>query len=49
MICSKCGKKIPTGTRYVIGKRGGTYHVSCGSELKSKCYAYTKGTFRHVK
>lgn len=52
MICSKCGDKIPPGTRYVIGNRGGIYHVSCGSELKSKAYGWTKGKkkpYRYVK
>jgi len=52
LICSKCGEKIPPGTRYVIGDRGGTYHVSCGSELKSKAYGYTKGKkkpYRYVR
>jgi len=42
MKCSKCGKKIPSRTRYVMGDRGGTYHVYCGSELKNKSYRYTK-------
>jgi len=52
MKCSKCGEKIHPGTRYVIGDRGGTYHVSCGSELKSKAYDWTKGKkkpYRYVK
>ena len=44
--CSKCGKTIPKGTRYIIGNRKGKYHVFCGSDIKDKSYKYTKGRYR---
>jgi len=44
MKCSKCGKTIPKGTRYIRGRNGGKYHVHCAyvMGLKDKSYAYTK-------
>jgi len=41
MRCSKCGKIIIKGTRYVMGDRGGVYHISCVPK-KTKPYKYVK-------
>ena len=42
MKCSKCGKSISSGTRYIKGKSGGKYHVACASNIADKSYAWTK-------
>ena len=45
MICSKCGKIIVRGTKYVLGDRGGKYHVKCAQ----KKYYQKKKPYRYVK
>ena len=40
--CSKCKRRISSGTRYYKGPRGGKYHIACGYDIKNKYYAYTR-------